>query len=278
MPAFARVQDLKVCVVLPAYNAARTLQDTLDRLQPGSYDYLILVDDCSSDDTAEVARSLAANGYQIEVHEHPENRGYGGNQKSCYLAALRTDADVVVMLHPDNQYDGALIPYMVGFIAADVVDVVFGSRILRRKDVLAGGMPPIKYFANRVLTILENIVFGFNLPEYHTGFRAYHRRALEKIRFEAASDDFVFDQHFTAQARVHELRVGAVPVPTRYGHDSSSISFGRSVRYSLETFAVMARYALFRAGWRSQELFCPGRPGSGGSHRPTFDRTGGGDD
>lgn len=255
MSPFAEVQKLKVCVVMPAYNAARTLEATLDRLQPGSYDYLVLVDDCSADDTAAVARSLGAKGYDIEVHRHTRNRGYGGNQKTCYLAALRTDADIVVMLHPDNQYDGALIPYMVGFIEAGVVDMVMGSRILRRKDVLAGGMPRIKYVANRLLTILENVVFGFNLPEYHTGYRAYHRRVLERVHFEVCSDDFVFDQHLVAQARAHDFRIGAVPVPTSYGDDASSISFRRSVQYSFATLAVMGRYLLYRAGWRSQALF-----------------------
>ena len=195
---FPEVQDLSVCVVLPAYHAAKTLKATLERLPSGACQDIILVDDASTDDTIDVARELG-----IKVHRHPENRGYGGNQKTCYRLALETDADVIVMLHPDNQYDGALVPFMTGFIKAGVVDIVLGSRISRREEVLAGGMPPIKYIANRFLTIVENVVLGLNLPEYHTGYRAYHRRVLETINFEACSDDFVFDQQFLVQARVH---------------------------------------------------------------------------
>ena len=157
---FPEVQDLSVCVVLPAYHAAKTLQATLDRMPSGACQDIILVDDASTDDTTEVARQLG-----IRVHRHAQNRGYGGNQKTCYRLALETKADVIVMLHPDNEYDGALVPYMVGFIKADVVDIVLGSRISRREEVLAGGMPLIKYLANRVLTIMENVVLGLNLPD-----------------------------------------------------------------------------------------------------------------
>jgi glycosyltransferase involved in cell wall biosynthesis len=249
---FPEVCDLSVCVVLPAYHAAKTLKATLDRLPAGSVQDIILVDDASTDDTIDVARGLG-----IKVHQHPENRGYGGNQKTCYRLALETNADVVVMLHPDNQYDGALVPYMTGFIKADVVDIVLGSRIRRREEVLAGGMPPIKYVANRFLTILENVVLGLNLPEYHTGYRAYHRRVLETVNFEACSDDFVFDQHFLVQARAHAFRIGAVPVPTHYGPESSSIPLGRSTKYAFGTLAVLGRYLLYRAGWKSQQLFQP---------------------
>jgi glycosyltransferase involved in cell wall biosynthesis len=247
---FPEVRDLAVCVVLPAYHAANTLKATLERIPPGACQDIILVDDASTDDTMQVARNLG-----IKVHRHPENRGYGGNQKTCYTLALRTDAEIIVMLHPDNQYDGALIPFMTGFIKAGVVDVVLGSRISRREEVLAGGMPPVKYVANRVLTILENIVLGLNLPEYHTGYRAYHRRVLETINFEACSDDFVFDQQFLVQARVHGLKIGAVPVPTHYGPESSSIPLGRSTKYAFGTLLALGRYVLYRAGWKSQELF-----------------------
>ena len=243
----------KVCVVMPAYNAAGTLEATLERLQPGSYDYLVLVDDASTDNTVEVAQSLGVD----VVHAHPENRGYGGNQKTCYRLALETDADIVVMLHPDNQYDGALIPYMTGFIAADVVDVVLGNRIRRRDEVLKGGMPRFKYLANRFLTIVENVVLGLNLPEYHTGFRAYHRRVLETVPFEACSEDFVFDSEFIVQTRVFDFRIGAVPVPTYYGPESSSISLERSTKYGLETLWALARYVMYRMGRRGQRLFQP---------------------
>lgn len=247
---FSPCPTRKTCVVLPAYNAARTLAATLDRLQPGSADSIILVDDCSQDGTVAVARGLG-----VQVIEHDQNRGYGGNQKTCYQAALATDAEFVVMLHPDNQYDGALIPYMVGILAEQVVDIVLGARILRRKDVLAGGMPRTKYIANRALTILENMALGYNLAEYHSGYRAYHRRVLETVNFEACSDDFVFDQQLLVQARVHDFKVGTVPVPTRYGDDSSSISFGRSSIYAAATLGVLSRYTLYQMGWRSQELF-----------------------
>jgi len=258
---FPEVQDLSVCVVLPAYHAAKTLKATLERLPSGACQDIILVDDASTDDTIDVARELG-----IKVHRHPENRGYGGNQKTCYRLALETNADVVVMLHPDNQYDGALVPFMTGFIKAGVVDIVLGSRIRRRKEVLAGGMPPIKYIANRFLTILENVVLGLNLPEYHTGYRAYHRRVLETVNFEACSDDFVFDQHFLVQARVHRMRIGAVPVPTHYGEESSSIPLGRSTKYAFGTLAVLCRYVLYRAGWRSQALFQRRPRASGAVH------------
>jgi glycosyltransferase involved in cell wall biosynthesis len=247
---FHEVRELSVCVVLPAYHAAKTLEPTLRRIPEGACQDIILVDDASTDDTIEVARQLG-----IRVHRHPENRGYGGNQKTCYRLALETDADIIVMLHPDNQYDGALVPFMTGFIKAGVVDIVLGSRISRREEVLAGGMPVIKYVANRFLTILENVVLGLNLPEYHTGYRAYHRRVLETVNFEACSDDFVFDQQFLVQARVHGLRIGAVPVPTHYGPESSSIPLGRSTKYAFGTFAALGRYVLYRIGWRSQRLF-----------------------
>lgn len=250
---FSKVEATKVCVVFPAYNAANTIAATLNRIPAGAADHMILVDDRSSDDTAQVARDL---GLQVIVHE--ENRGYGGNQKTCYRAALETDADVIVMVHPDNQYDPALVPLLVGFIASGVVDVTFGCRIMRRKDVLSGGMPRIKYLANRLLTIIENMAFGYNLPEYHTGYRAFHRRVLERVPFERCSDDFVFDQEIVAQIRAADFRIGGVPVPTHYGPDSSSISFGRSSWYAAGTLGAVSRYLLWQMGWKSQDLFRPG--------------------
>ena len=253
---FPAVQDLKVCIVLPAYHAAKTLEATLRRLPAGSCDDIILVDDASQDETIEVARKLG-----LKVHRHPRNRGYGGNQKTCYQMALETPAEIVVMLHPDNQYDGALVPYIVGFIKADVVDIVLGSRIRRREEVLAGGMPPIKYIANRFLTIIENIVLGLNLPEYHTGYRAYHRRVLESLNLDACSDDFVFDQQFLIQARAQGFRIGSVPVPTHYGPESSSIPIGRSTKYAFGTLVGLGRYVLYRMGWRSQAIFARAQRG-----------------
>ena len=234
---FPEVQDLSVCVVLPAYHAAKTLEATLERLPPRR------VSGHHSRRRREHGRhDRRGAGARNQSPPPSENRGYGGNQKTCYRLALETDADIIVMLHPDNQYDGALVPFMTGFIKAGVVDIVLGSRISRREEVLAGGMPPIKYIANRFLTILENVVLGLNLPEYHTGYRAYHRRVLETINFEACSDDFVFDQQFLVQARVHGLRIGAVPVPTHYGPESSSIPLGRSTKYAFGTLAALGRY------------------------------------
>jgi glycosyltransferase involved in cell wall biosynthesis len=237
-------------VVFPAYNAARTVAATLERIPPDAVAHMILVDDASSDDTAAVARNLG-----LEVIQHDRNRGYGGNQKTCYRAALETDCDIIVMVHPDNQYDPALVPHLAGFIASGVVDVTFGCRILRRKDVLAGGMPPIKYLANRALTMIENLAFGYNLPEYHTGYRAFHRRVLERVPFGRCSDDFVFDQEIVAQVRAADFRIGGVPVPTHYGEDSSSISFARSSWYAAGTLGAVARYLAWQAGWKAQDLF-----------------------
>lgn len=253
--SFPDARPARVCVVLPAYRAAHTLEATLDRLPRGAWHHLILVDDASDDGTTATARRLRAQGLPLVISRHERNRGYGGNQKTCYRLALQTDADVFVMLHPDGQYDPALVPNLVGFIEAGVVDIVLGSRILKRAEVLAGGMPPLKYAANRLLTIVENIVLGFNLPEYHTGFRAYHRRVFELVDFEACSDGFPFDQQVLVQARVRNLRVGAVPVPTHYGPESSSISLTDGARYTAATFAILSRYLLYRAGWRSQRIF-----------------------
>ncbi len=240
----------KVCVVFPAYNAARTLAATLDRIPAAAASHMILVDDASDDETAQLARDLG-----LQVIEHDRNRGYGANQKTCYQAALATDCDVIVMVHPDNQYDPALVPYLAGFITSGVVDVTFGCRIMRRKDVLAGGMPRGKYLANRVLTMIENVAFGYNLPEYHTGYRAFHRRVLERVAFDRCSDDFVFDQQIVAQIRAADFRIGGVPVPTHYGPDSSSISFARSSWYAAGTLCVVGRYLLWQMGWKSQRLF-----------------------
>ena len=239
-----------VCVVLPAYNAARTLAATVGRIPREGIDHVLLVDDGSIDGTAGIARRLG-----IQVIEHESNRGYGANQKTCYLAAMKTDASIVVMVHPDGQHDPELIPHIVGFVASGVVDIVLGNRILRRSDVLGGGMPPLKYFVNRILTIVENVILGYNLPEYHTGYRAFSRRVLETVNFEECSDDFIFDQEILVQARLRNFRVGSVPVPTHYGNESSSISLGRGFRYTVQTLLLLVRFILYRLGWHSQGLF-----------------------
>lgn len=246
--AFAPVEQYSVCVVMPAYQAANTIEQTLDRLPRDSYQHLIVVDDGSNDNLGTVIDRLNSEAWDIDYYRHSENRGYGANQKTCYSMALETDADTVVMVHPDAQYDPALVPHLVGFLEAGVVDIVLGSRILRRKDVLGGGMPLLKYLVNRLLTFLQNVILGYNLPEYHTGFRAYHRRVLEQLNFEAFSDDFIFDQQLLAAARVHDLRVGAVPVPTHYPDDATSIGFFNGAVYAAQTLHILVQYALHRLG------------------------------
>lgn len=256
---FSSVEKLTVCVVMPAYQAADTIERTLDRLPSASFDHVIVVDDAGTDDLGTVIDQLNARGWDIEYHRHATNRGYGANQKTCYEKALETDADAVVMVHPDGQYDPALVPHLVGFLEADVVDVVLGSRILRRTDVLAGGMPLAKYLVNRLLTFVQNIVLGYNLPEYHTGYRAYRREVLERLNFQAFSDDFVFDQELIAAARVHDCRIGAVPVPTRYAEDTSSIGLLSGVVYVLRTLRVLALYVAQRVGLPASEIFATDR-------------------
>lgn len=229
----------KVIVVMPAYNAEKTLERTLNDIAPGACDEVVLVDDCSKDNTFALAQKLG-----LTAVRHPENRGYGGNQKTCYKTALERGADIVVMLHPDFQYDARLISYMTGLIKDDVCDVILGSRIRTRREALRGGMPLYKYLNNRMLTLLENLVFGIAVSETHTGYRAYHRRVLEKVPFERNSDDFVFDQHMIAQIVHFNFRMGEIPVPTRYFSEASSISFKRSVIYGFSTLWTLTRYVL----------------------------------
>ncbi len=240
----------KVVAVMPAYNAEATLERTYRDIPPGSVDEVIVVDDASRDDTVAIARGLG-----LTVIEHPENRGYGGNQKTCYDEALRRGAEIVVMIHPDYQYDSRLTPLLTGFIEAGVCDIVLGSRIRTRREALASGMPVYKYLANRALTLVENLVLGQNLGECHSGFRAYARRVLETIPYHANSDDFVFDSQFLVQAVHFGFRIGDVPVPVRYMAEASSINFRRSVTYGLGTLGTLGRYLAHRAGVRRDPLF-----------------------
>jgi len=214
----------KVVVVMPAYNAARTLVRTYRDIPPGVVDHVILVDDLSRDDTVAVAELL-----NLQVVVHRQNLGYGGNQKTCYDTALAEGADVVVMLHPDYQYDATRIPDLIAPILAGEADMVLGSRFLG--DPLAGGMPRWKYVANRFLTGLQNRVYDLHLSEYHTGFRAYSRKLLETIDYRANSNDFVFDQELVGQVVRAGFRIAEVPVPTRYFAEASSVNFRRSVVY-----------------------------------------------
>ncbi len=245
----------RVIVVMPAYNAARTLERTYHDMPPGVVDHVILVDDVSHDETVEVARRLG-----LEVVIHIQNRGYGGNQKTCYLEALRDGADVVVMLHPDNQYDSTRIPELIAPIFAGEYDMMLGSRLLGgngwwRSPALEGGMPIWKYISNRFLTICENIVLGQHLSECHTGFRAYSRQLLETVPFLLNSDDFVFDTEMIVQAVAFNFRIGEIAVETRYFEEASSVNFRRSVIYGLATLWVLVRYLLHRSGLRRSPQF-----------------------
>jgi glycosyltransferase involved in cell wall biosynthesis len=229
----------KVVCVMPAYNAELTLAATLNSIPAGSVHEFILTDDCSRDHTADVAEQLG-----VRVIRHEQNRGYGANQKTCYDAARETGADVVVMIHPDYQYDGRVIPHVVGLLGLGTCDMILGSRIRTRKETLEGGMPIYKYLSNRILTTFENFALGQNLGDFHSGFRAYTREVLDTVNYHANSDDFVFDTEFLAQAVYHGFRIGDIPIPTRYFDEASSINFRRSLKYGLQTVAVMGKFSL----------------------------------
>jgi len=243
-------QRPRVMAVMPAYNAALTIEATVADIPAGSVDEILVVDDCSKDNTVEVARRLG-----LRVIAHERNRGYGANQKSCYTAALETDADIVVMIHPDYQYDSRVIPHMVGFIELGICDVVLGSRIRTRREALDGGMPLYKYIANRFLTITENIALGQNLGDFHSGLRAYRREVLETVPFMNNSDDFVFDTQFLVQCVYFGFKLGDVPVPVRYFEEASSINFGRSVRYGFGTLWTLVQFWGHRLGMMRCKLF-----------------------
>lgn len=234
---------MKKIVVLPAYNAGLTLEATVRSLPPGAFDEILLVDDCSSDDTFEQARRLG-----LRAERHPRNRGYGANQKTCYARALELGADIVVMLHPDYQYDPRLIPFMTGIIEKGVCDVVLGNRIRTRAEALRGGMPVYKYLANRFLTVAQNLAAGQNLGEWHSGLRAYSRAALETVNWRANSDDFAFDAQFLFQAAAAGLRIGDIPAPAKYFPEASSIGFWPGMRYGLGALLAAAEYLLNSSG------------------------------
>lgn len=235
-----RKRRLKVIAVMPAYNAARTLKKTYLDIPKGVVNKVLVVDDGSRDETVGVAKKLG-----LEVIVHPQNRGYGGNQKTCYTLALSQGADIIVMIHPDYQYDSTLTGELINPILKGRFDVMLGSRISTRKEVLAGGMPFYKYISNRFLTLLENLVLGQNLSEYHTGFRAYKRTVLTKIPFHKYSDDFVFDQQILIGAITQGARIGEISVPVRYFPEASSANFRRSLVYGLSILRELLLYVLF---------------------------------
>jgi glycosyltransferase involved in cell wall biosynthesis len=230
--------DARIIVVMPAFNAARTLEACVADIPAGWADEIILVDDASNDETVQLARGLG-----LTVFCHHANRGYGGNQKTCYHEALAHDADIAVMVHPDHQYDPRIIPQLVEPLLADEADAVFGSRILGGKT-REGGMPRWKLFSNVALTRLENAVLGIRLTEFHSGFRAYSRRYLESVRFSENSDDFVFDSEIIAQGVLAGMRMREIPIATRYFPEASQIGFRRSVIYGFGICRMLARYEL----------------------------------
>jgi glycosyltransferase involved in cell wall biosynthesis len=250
-------RDQKVVVVMPAYNAAQTLRRTYDEVMAqGIVDLAIVVDDASRDETAALARTLP----QTQVHLHPRNRGYGANQKTCYRLALEAGADIVIMVHPDYQYTPRLIPAMASLLAAGLYPCVLGSRVLGG-HARRGGMPLWRYVGNRLLTLLENLLMGAKLSEYHTGYRAFSRRLLEALPLEAASDDFVFDNQMLAQVLWFGHPVGEITCPVRYEPESSSINFRRSVVYGLGCLATALTFRLARWGLVRSRLFpAPARP------------------
>jgi glycosyltransferase involved in cell wall biosynthesis len=243
------LHEKKVIVVMPAYNASKTLEMTYNEIPLDVVDEVILVDDASRDDTAAKAQELG-----IHTIIHGENRGYGGNQKTCYAEALSKGADVVVMVHPDYQYSPRLITAMASMVVSGHYDVVLASRILGGQ-ALKGGMPLYKYIANRLLTLAENLALGVKLSEYHTGYRAFSRRVIETLPLEANSDDFVFDNEMLAQAVYFGFTIGEISCPTKYFEDASSINFRRSVKYGFGVLATSLKFLLQKWGMGRSPLF-----------------------
>lgn len=229
----------KVIIVMPAYNAATTLEKTFKDIPRGFADEFILVDDSSKDDTVRIAKSL-----RLTVIVHDGNMGYGANQKTCYDEALKRGAGIVIMIHPDYQYDSALAPLFAQLIEKGICDIVLGSRVRTRRECLDSGMPLYKYISNRFLTIIENLATGQNLSEWHTGYRAYSRKVLEKIPYWKNSNHFVFDSQFLIQAAYFGFKIGDLPVPCRYMKEASSIHLGRSVVYGLGTLKTLFQFIL----------------------------------
>ena len=243
------INGKKIVMVLPAYNAAKTLKMTLDAIPKDIVDDIILVDDASKDDTVEVAKKLG-----LKVFVHPQNLGYGGNQKTCYREALKLGADMAVMVHPDFQYDPVFIPEVVKPIANGEYDAMIGSRMKIRKNALKGGMPYWKFISNIFLTQIENFILGYNLSEYHSGFRAYNKKVM-MLPLDLDSNNFVFDTEIIVQIKIAGLKIGEVPISTKYFPEASQISFKKSVKYGLSILRVMIKYLLFKLGIKDYEQF-----------------------
>lgn len=246
------IKNKKITVVLPAYNAEKTLEQTFSGIPFDIVDEVVLVDDNSSDETIDIAKKIGIKN----IVSHSENRGYGGNQKSCYNKALELNSDIIVMLHPDYQYTPKLIHSMCYLIANEVYEVVFGSRILG-KGALKGGMPLYKYIANRILTLLQNIMINKKLSEYHTGFRAFSAKALRSVNYMANSDDFIFDNQIIAQLFYAGYEIAEITCPTKYFEEASSINFKRSVKYGLGVIATSFAYFFQKTGLGKFNIFKP---------------------
>jgi glycosyltransferase involved in cell wall biosynthesis len=244
------IKNKKIVVVLPAYNASLTLEKTYSEIPFDIVDEVVLVDDLSTDATIEVAKRIGIK----HIVQHHKNRGYGGNQKSCYDKALALGADIVIMVHPDYQYTPHLIPSMAHIIANDLYPVVFGSRILG-KGALKGGMPVYKYIFNRILTLSQNILINQKLSEYHTGFRAFSREVLETVNYEANSDDFVFDNEMISQIFMADFEIAEITCPTKYFKEASSINFSRSMKYGLGVLGVSFRHFFHRMGLNNPPVY-----------------------
>ena len=240
----------KVIIVMPAYNAATTLGKTVKDIPRGFADEIILVDDSSQDETVAIAQGLG-----LTVITHNENKGYGTNQKTCYDEALRRDADIIIMIHPDYQYDSSLAPLFAQLIEKGICDIILGSRVRTRKECLDSGMPLYKYLSNRLLTIFENLITGQNLSEWHTGYRAYSRKVLEKIPYHNNSNHFVFDSQFLIQAVYFGFKIGDLPVPCRYMSEASSINLRRSIVYGLGTIQTVFQFILQKLHLMKFNLF-----------------------
>lgn len=239
-----------IVIVMPAYNAAKTIQKTIQEIPKNFTKHILVVDDHSTDKTARAARRLG-----LTVFRHPQNLGYGGNQKTCYWEALKLKPDVVVMLHPDYQYDARLLPDLVQPILSGRYDFMFGSRVRTRSEALKGGMPKHKYLFNRLYTLLANLVLGVNFTEHMSGLRAYSAKTLKKVPFQRFSNDFIFDQQFTLSAIAHNLRVGEIAIPTRYYDDSSSIQFFSGLKFGIQSLVLLSVYVLHQLGVVRSKLF-----------------------
>jgi len=241
-----------IVIVMPAFNAAKTVRDTYSEIPSAYRKHIILVDDHSTDDTLAVAKKLG-----LKVFEHPNNLGYGGNQKTCYWEALKLNPDVVVMLHPDYQYDASMIEELVQPILKGRYDFMFGSRIANKIGAIEGGMPQIKYYVNRLVCVIQNILLGVNFTEHFSGFRAYSVKLLKTIPFQRFSNDFVFDQEMTVSSIDYGFKIGEIAIPTRYHDKASSIKFLKGAKFILDGFGTIAMYLLCKAGIVNDRRFSP---------------------